>query len=153
MEKNGFKRIRYHDLRHSCASLLLANGVSLKQIQEWLGHSDFAITANTYAHLDFSSKQAEAGAMSWIGGTSLAPVVTISEQEIVTNKNQAKTVYSMQYLPDYMNSLIVSGVPMEAIMSWLKQVELDFESGITCLSESFCKFKENSGLKGSAKAV
>lgn len=37
---NGFRPIRFHDLRHSCASLLLANGVSMKQIQEWLGHSD-----------------------------------------------------------------------------------------------------------------
>ena len=71
MEGKGFRRIRYHDLRHSCASLLLANGVSLKQIQDWLGHSDFAITANTYAHLDFSSKQAAAQSMSWIGNTSL----------------------------------------------------------------------------------
>ena len=33
--------MRFHDLRHSCASLLLANGVPLKQIQEWLGHSTF----------------------------------------------------------------------------------------------------------------
>jgi len=72
LESNGFRRMRFHDLRHSCASLLLANGVSLKQIQDWLGHCDFAITANTYAHLDFSSKQATAGAMSWIGNTSLA---------------------------------------------------------------------------------
>ncbi|MCL2828285.1 MAG: site-specific integrase, partial [Oscillospiraceae bacterium] len=71
MERNGFRRIRYHDLRHSCASLLLANGVPLKQIQDWLGHSDFAITANIYAHLDFSAKHATAGAMSWIGDTFL----------------------------------------------------------------------------------
>jgi integrase len=75
MEKNGFRRIRYHDLRHSCASLLLANGVSLKQIQDWLGHSDFAITANIYAHLDFSAKQAAAESMSWISDTSLAEAV------------------------------------------------------------------------------
>ncbi|MGL4668103.1 MAG: tyrosine-type recombinase/integrase, partial [Saezia sp.] len=72
MVKNGFRRIRYHDLRHSCASLLLANGVPLKQIQEWLGHSDFAITANTYAHLEFNSKLASAQAMTWIDKTSLA---------------------------------------------------------------------------------
>jgi predicted DNA-binding protein YlxM (UPF0122 family) len=44
----------------------------LKQIQDWLGHSDFAITANIYAHLDFSAKQATAEAMTWIGDTSLA---------------------------------------------------------------------------------
>lgn len=54
--KNGMRRIRFHDLRHSCASLLLANGVSLKHIQEWLGHSDFSTTANIYAHLDYQSK-------------------------------------------------------------------------------------------------
>jgi integrase len=48
LENNGFRRIRFHDLRHSCASLLLANGVRLKQILDWLGHSDFAITANIY---------------------------------------------------------------------------------------------------------
>jgi len=63
MESKGFKRIRYHDLRHSCASLLLARGVQLKQIQDWLGHSDFATTANIYAHLDDSAKQTTAEAM------------------------------------------------------------------------------------------
>jgi integrase len=77
MERNGFRKIRYHDLRHSCASLLLANGVSLREIQDWLGHSDFSITANIYAHLDFSSKQAAAEAMTWIGDTSLAEVMEI----------------------------------------------------------------------------
>jgi len=71
MVKQGFRRLRFHDLRHSCASLLLVNGVPLKQIQEWLGHSDFAITANTYAHLEFNSKLASAQAMSWIEKTSL----------------------------------------------------------------------------------
>ena len=53
---HGLKKMRFHDLRHSCASLLLANGISLKHIQDWLGHSDFATTANIYAHLDYSSK-------------------------------------------------------------------------------------------------
>ena len=71
LEKNGFRRMRFHDLRHSCASLLLANGVPLKQIQEWLGHSDFSITANTYAHLEFDSKVASANAMTWIDKTSM----------------------------------------------------------------------------------
>jgi integrase len=56
LKKHELKLIRFHDLRHSCASLLIANGVSLKQIQEWLGHSNFATTANIYSHLDYSSK-------------------------------------------------------------------------------------------------
>ena len=63
IQKHGCKRMRFHDLRHSCASLLLANGVPLKQIQEWLGHSDFSTTANIYAHLDYRSKISSAQAM------------------------------------------------------------------------------------------
>ena len=63
LEANGLRRLRFHDLRHSCASLLLANGVPMKQIQEWLGHSDFSTTANIYAHLDYSSKLDSADAM------------------------------------------------------------------------------------------
>lgn len=43
--------------------IMLANGVPMKQIQEWLGHSDFSTTANIYAHLDYHSKQASADAM------------------------------------------------------------------------------------------
>ena len=61
--KHGMPKMRFHDLRHSCASLLLANGVPLKQIQEWLGHSDFSTTANIYAHLDYRSKISSAQAM------------------------------------------------------------------------------------------
>lgn len=63
LERNGLRRIRFHDLRHSSASLLLANHVPLKQIQEWLGHSDFSTTANIYAHLDAASKLNTADAM------------------------------------------------------------------------------------------
>lgn len=63
LERNGFRKIRFHDLRHSCASLLLASGVPMKHIQEWLGHSDFSTTANIYAYLDYSSKLTSASAM------------------------------------------------------------------------------------------
>ena len=63
LELKGLRHIRFHDLRHSCASLLLANGVPLKHIQEWLGHSDFTTTANIYAHLDYKSKITSAQAM------------------------------------------------------------------------------------------
>ena len=63
LKAKGMRQIRYHDLRHSCASLLLANGVPMKQIQEWLGHSDFSTTANFYAHLEYQSKMSSASAM------------------------------------------------------------------------------------------
>ena len=61
LESHGLQRMRFYDLRHSCASLLLANGVPMKQIQEWLGHSDFGAAANIYAHLD-SRRNAQ-----WLG--------------------------------------------------------------------------------------
>ena len=63
LEDHGLRRMRFHDLRHSSASLLLANHVPLKQIQEWLGQSDFSTTANIYAHLDAASKQKSAETM------------------------------------------------------------------------------------------
>lgn len=47
----GLPRQRFHDLRHGCATLLLAQGVPLKTIQEVLGHSQITLTADTYAHL------------------------------------------------------------------------------------------------------
>ena len=63
LRKHNLRRIRFHDLRHTCASLLLKNGVSMKQIQEWLGHSDFSTTANIYSHLDYESKIMSANVM------------------------------------------------------------------------------------------
>ena len=56
LTKNNLKIIRFHDLRHSCASMLLANKVPMKYIQEWLGHSDMSTTANIYSHVDYVSK-------------------------------------------------------------------------------------------------
>lgn len=63
LSKIGLKHIRFHDLRHSCASLLLAKDINMKAIQEWLGHSCFSTTANLYAHLDSKSKKESANAL------------------------------------------------------------------------------------------
>ena len=52
LEKNGLRHIRFHDLRHSAATLLLSNGFGLKDVQEYLGHSTITVTANFYGHLD-----------------------------------------------------------------------------------------------------
>ena len=56
VDKNGLRHLRFHDLRHTCASLLIANHIPLKAIQDWLGHANFQTTANIYSHLDFSSR-------------------------------------------------------------------------------------------------
>ena len=142
MVANGFRRVRFHDLRHSCASLLLAAGVPLKQIQEWLGHSDFAITANTYAHLEFNSKVASANAMTWIEKTSLSqdiedtvvalPVADIPQPDV-----------SIQTLPDMLNTLFASGVPFEVIQLWLKQDDLGQSENI---AEHFNCFADAHGF-------
>lgn len=64
LEKYRMPHIRFHDLRHSCASVLLSKGVSLDKIQEWLGHADIQMTQR-YAHLNVSvAKQEMAGIMS-----------------------------------------------------------------------------------------
>lgn len=57
LKQNNLPHIRYHDLRHTTASMLLAQGFQLKEVQEWLGHSDIGTTANIYGHLDFESKK------------------------------------------------------------------------------------------------
>jgi integrase len=61
----GLPRQRFHDLRHACASLMVANGEPLLVIQEQLGHSQFTltadVTADTYSHLYDQAKIDSAG--------------------------------------------------------------------------------------------
>lgn len=56
LKKNNMRHIRFHDLRHSCATMLLSIGYSMKEIQNWLGHADYTITANTYTHVGNQEK-------------------------------------------------------------------------------------------------
>ena len=62
--KDVLRKIRFHDLRHSCASLLLAKGIPMKEIQDWLGHSTYSTTANIYAHLEKDTKNKSANILS-----------------------------------------------------------------------------------------
>ncbi|MEJ7894375.1 MAG: site-specific integrase [Solirubrobacteraceae bacterium] len=50
-KRAGLEWVTFHSLRHTCASLLFANGKNLKQVQHWLGHSSPVLTQNTYLHL------------------------------------------------------------------------------------------------------
>ncbi|GHO44110.1 tyrosine-type recombinase/integrase [Ktedonospora formicarum] len=51
LEKVGLPNIRFHDLRHSTATLQLSKGVHPKIVQEILGHSEIGMTLNTYSHI------------------------------------------------------------------------------------------------------
>lgn len=59
LEDNELKRIRLHDLRHSCATLLVQNKVPIKDIQIWLGHSNIQTTM-IYTHMDETNKEVSA---------------------------------------------------------------------------------------------
>lgn len=64
LKKYGLPHIRFHELRHSCASLLLNAGFTLKDVQEWMGHADIKMTADIYGHLDTARKQGMADKLS-----------------------------------------------------------------------------------------
>ena len=51
LKKAKLPRIRFHDLRHTCATLLLVQGTHPKYVQELLGHATVAITLDTYSHV------------------------------------------------------------------------------------------------------
>lgn len=126
MEKHGFERLRFHDLRHSCASLLLSSGVPLKMIQDWLGHSEFSITANTYAHLETDSKLQSAQAMTWIDKTAFAQGSAVNT---APQPKQEPTAHSdSDNLLDLVHSLLASGAPVEVVKAWLERS--DFISGV-----------------------
>lgn len=64
LDEHNLPRIRFHELRHSCASFLINMGFSLKDVQEWLGHADIKMTANIYSHIDVSRKKNMADMLS-----------------------------------------------------------------------------------------
>ena len=66
LEKHGLRHIRLHDLKHSCASLLVDRGWQMKDISEWLGHSGIGITMDLYAHLYTDRKRKLADGLSGI---------------------------------------------------------------------------------------
>ena len=57
LKDNGFPHLRFHDLRHTFASISVVNGENLKVLQAKLGHSSIQLTLDTYAHLDLSAQE------------------------------------------------------------------------------------------------
>ena len=66
LEKIGMRHIRFHDLRHTFASVLINKEVPLINVSNFLGHSTISTTANIYAHLDHAAKQNSADVISEI---------------------------------------------------------------------------------------
>lgn len=64
----GLRRIRFHDLRHTCASLLLAQGVSPRVVMEVLGHSQMSMTTDLYGHVMPSALRSAADALDGVFG-------------------------------------------------------------------------------------
>jgi Site-specific recombinase XerD len=56
LKNNNLPKMRFHDLRHSTASILYDKGWDLKAIQDWLGHSDIETTLNIYTHISNQRK-------------------------------------------------------------------------------------------------
>jgi len=57
LKNHGLKHIRFHDLRHSCATLMLTSGVEMKVASQILGHSSIGITADLYTHVLAETKK------------------------------------------------------------------------------------------------
>ena len=68
LERHGLPDIRFHDLRHSCASLLAAQGVPVRVAMDILGHTNIATTQNIYTHVFDDAKRQAADAMDKLFG-------------------------------------------------------------------------------------
>ncbi len=69
MAKSGVRRVRFHDVRHTCASRLLAQGVPARVVMDVLGHSQLSITTDLYSHAMPTALRDAAEAMDrFLGG-------------------------------------------------------------------------------------
>ncbi len=66
LTRAGLPDIRFHDLRHSCASLLVAQGTHPREVMEILGHSTITLTMNTYSHVMPQAKRTAIDALSGV---------------------------------------------------------------------------------------
>jgi integrase len=63
LQRTGLPEIRFHDLRHTCATLLLSKNVNPKVVSEMLGHATITITLDTYSHVLPTMQESAAAAM------------------------------------------------------------------------------------------
>lgn len=72
LERAGLPKLRFHDLRHTCATILLARGIHPKLVQEQLGHSQISLTLDTYSHVLPALQKECAATMDGVFGTKKA---------------------------------------------------------------------------------
>lgn len=63
LKRAGIPRVRFHDLRHTFATLALQNGVDLKTVSSMLGHFSAGFTLDTYAHVTTAAQKEAAQTM------------------------------------------------------------------------------------------
>ena len=81
----GVPKIGFHDLRHTCATLLLAQNVHAKVVQQRLGHANISMTRDTYSHVLPSMQQAAAQAMELaLQPTEFGCKLATKEDEVTT---------------------------------------------------------------------
>lgn len=83
LEDAGLQHTAFHDLRHSCATLLLQAGENIKTIQNLLGHSDVETTLNCYSHVLDEMKQSAADKLDSIFTEVLTPQETVPESDSI----------------------------------------------------------------------
>ena len=57
LRKHGLEHIRFHDLRHTVATLMITSEANMKFVQEVMGHASLSTTANIYAHVSIKEKE------------------------------------------------------------------------------------------------
>ena len=82
LEEAKLPKVRFHDLRHSCASLLLALGVPAKLVQETLGHSSYQLTMDTYSHMIPALRNEVADRIDEIFPTAVNEAVRVSQTPV-----------------------------------------------------------------------
>jgi len=83
LKKAGLPHVRFHDLRHSCVGVMMANEVPMERVRDWVGHSDIRTTVNTYGHLEYHSKKKTAE----IIGNTLTSKLSMQKNTVASQSN------------------------------------------------------------------
>lgn len=91
------RRVRFHDLRHTTATLMLKAGATLAVVQRMLGHADSNVTANTYGHLDLDDLRQGVGRLSF---SSEAPATAVPAELAATGTDEAAEPRGLPVVPE-----------------------------------------------------